>query len=375
MSTRRTGFVCHELYMWHNTGNYAGIMPYGNPVQPYEHAENPETKRRFRNLVEVSGLLKQLTVIEPRLATEAEILRFHTREHLERVRSLSAGIGGDAGPFTPMGHGSYEIAMLSAGGVLAALEAIMAGQVSNAYALVRPPGHHAVADMGMGFCIFGNAAIAGFHALEHYGLDRIAFVDWDVHHGNGTQSAFWSDPRALTISVHQDNCFPPDSGHVHERGEGAGEGFCINVPLPPGSGTGAYEAAWDRIVLPALRAYRPQLIILPSGFDAGAYDPLGRMQMHSGGYRALTQRMVTVADELCGGRLLLSHEGGYHAPTAPFYGLAVLEELRGIRSGVEDPFEPIMAGLGGQDLQAHQSAAIERAMPDLARLGEGIGQH
>jgi acetoin utilization deacetylase AcuC-like enzyme len=375
MSTRRTGFVCHELYMWHNTGNYAGIMPYGNPVQPYEHAENPETKRRFRNLVEVSGLLKQLTVIEPRLATEAEILRFHTREHLERVRSLSAGIGGDAGPFTPMGHGSYDIAMLSAGGVLAALEAIMAGQVSNAYALVRPPGHHAVADMGMGFCIFGNAAIAGFHALEHYGLDRIAFVDWDVHHGNGTQSAFWSDPRALTISVHQDNCFPPDSGHVHERGEGAGEGFCINVPLPPGSGTGAYEAAWDRIVLPALRAYRPQLIILPSGFDAGAYDPLGRMQMHSGGYRALTQRMVTVADELCGGRLLLSHEGGYHAPTAPFYGLAVLEELRGIRSGVEDPFEPIMAGLGGQDLQAHQSAAIERAMPDLARLGEGIGQH
>jgi acetoin utilization deacetylase AcuC-like enzyme len=375
MSTRRTGFVCHELYMWHNTGNYAGIMPYGNPVQPYEHAENPETKRRFRNLVEVSGLLKQLTVIEPRLATEAEILRFHTREHLERVRSLSAGIGGDAGPFTPMGHGSYDIAMLSAGGVLAALEAIMAGQVSNAYALVRPPGHHAVADMGMGFCIFGNAAIAGFHALEHYGLDRIAFVDWDVHHGNGTQSAFWSDPRALTISVHQDNCFPPDSGHVHERGEGAGEGFCINVPLPPGSGTGAYEAAWDRIVLPALRAYRPQLIILPSGFDAGAYDPLGRMQMHSGGYRALTQRMVTVADELCGGRLLLSHEGGYHAPTAPFYGLAVLEELRGIRSGVEDPFEPIMAGLGGQDLQAHQSASIERAMPDLARLGEGIGQH
>ncbi len=375
MSTRRTGFVCHELYMWHNTGNYAGIMPYGNPVQPYEHAENPETKRRFRNLVEVSGLLKQLTVIEPRLATEAEILRFHTREHLERVRSLSAGIGGDAGPFTPMGHGSYDIAMLSAGGVLAALEAIMAGQVSNAYALVRPPGHHAVADMGMGFCIFGNAAIAGFHALEHYGLDRIAFVDWDVHHGNGTQSAFWSDPRALTISVHQDNCFPPDSGHVHERGEGVGEGFCINVPLPPGSGTGAYEAAWDRIVLPALRAYRPQLIILPSGFDAGAYDPLGRMQMHSGGYRALTQRMVTVADELCGGRLLLSHEGGYHAPTAPFYGLAVLEELRGIRSGVEDPFEPIMAGLGGQDLQAHQSAAIERAMPDLARLGEGIGQH
>ena len=373
MPTRRTGFVCHELYMWHNTGNYAGIMPYGNPVQPYEHAENPETKRRFRNLVEVSGMLRHLSLIEPREASEEEILRVHTREHLERVKMLSAGIGGDAGPFTPMGRGSYEIAMLSAGGVLAALEAIMAGQIDNAYALVRPPGHHAVADMGMGFCIFGNAAIAGFHALARYGLQRIALVDWDVHHGNGTQSAFWSDPRALTISVHQDNCFPPDSGHVHERGEGDGEGFCINVPLPPGSGTGAYEAAWDRIVLPALRAYRPQLIILPSGFDAGAYDPLGRMQMHSGGYRALTRRMVAVAEELCSGRLLLCHEGGYHAPTVPFYGLTVLEELSGIPSGVQDPFEPIMAGLGGQDLQAHQSAAIDRAMPDFARLAAGQG--
>ena len=160
---------------------------------------------------------------------------------------------------------------------------------------------------------------------------------------------------------------------MHERGEGAGEGFCINVPLPPGSGTGAYEAAWDRIVLPALRAYRPQLIILPSGFDAGAYDPLGRMQMHSGGYRALTRRMVAVAEELCSGRLLLCHEGGYHAPTVPFYGLTVLEELSGIPSGVQDPFEPIMAGLGGQDLQAHQSAAIDRAMPDFARLAAGQG--
>jgi acetoin utilization deacetylase AcuC-like enzyme len=356
--------------MWHNTGNYAGIMPYGNPVQPYEHAENPETKRRFRNLVEVSGLSKQLQIIEPRMATEEEILRFHTRAHLDKVRELSAGIGGDAGPFTPLGHGSYEIALLSAGGVLAALEAIMEHRVRNAYALVRPPGHHALADLGMGFCLFGNAAIAGFHAFARYGLERIAFVDWDVHHGNGTQSAFWEDPRALAISIHQDNCFPPDSGHVHERGAGKGEGFTINIPLPPGSGTGAYESAYDRIVLPALRAYRPQLIVVPSGFDAGAYDPLGRMQMHSGGYRALARRMVAVAEELCEGRLLLCHEGGYHAPTVPFYGLAVLEELSGVRTGVQDPFEPIMAGLGGQALQLHQEAAITRALPDFARLAK-----
>jgi acetoin utilization deacetylase AcuC-like enzyme len=368
VQTRRTGFISHELYMWHNTGNYAGAMPYGNPVQPFEHAEHPETKRRFRNLVEVSGLHKHLILIEPRPATEAEVLRFHSRAYMERIRELSADIGGDAGPFTPIGRGSFEIAMLSAGGVLTGLEAIMAGRVDNAYALVRPPGHHALADRGMGFCVFGNAAITGFHALEHYGLNRIAFVDWDVHHGNGTQSAFWEDPRALTISIHQDRNFPADEGHIHERGAGTGLGFCINVPLPPGSGVGAYEATFDHIVIPALRAYRPELIIVPSGFDAGGYDPFGRMMMHSGGYRSLTAKMLGIADELCGGRLLLCHEGGYHAPTVPFHGLAVLETLSGVATGIEDPFARVLARLGGQELQPHQMAVIEQATPDFTVL-------
>jgi acetoin utilization deacetylase AcuC-like enzyme len=365
---KRTGFVAHELYMWHNTGNYAGPMPYGNPVQPDIHAENPETKRRFRNLLEVAGLTQQLHHIAPREATEAEILRFHTREHLENVRTLSAGVGGDAGAFTPMGRGSYEIALLSAGGVLAALEAIMDGTVDNAYALVRPPGHHALAGEGMGFCLFGNAAIAGFHAFEKYGLERIAFVDWDVHHGNGTQSAFYDDPRALTISIHQHNCFPPDSGYCHENGAGAGEGYNINIPLSPGSGVGAYEAAYDRVVLPALYKFKPQLIVIPCGFDAGAYDPLGRMQMHSDGYRNLTRKMMRAADELCDGKLLLTHEGGYNTWTVPFFGLAVMEELSGIKTATDDPFLPMHAGLGYQDLQPHQDAEIAEAEKLLEKL-------
>ena len=358
---RNTGLVCHELYMWHNTGNYAGPVPYGNPVQPDTHAENPETKRRFRNLLEVSGLTPQLHSIEPREASEEEILRFHTREHLERLQRLSADIGGDAGHFTPIGRGSYEIAVLSAGGALAALEAVLEGVVDNAYALVRPPGHHALAGEGMGFCLLGNAAIAGFHAFEQYGLERIAFVDWDVHHGNGTQSAFYGDPRALTISIHQDNCFPPDSGYRHENGEGEGLGCNINIPLPPGSGVGAYEAAYDQVVIPALQRYRPQLIVVPSGFDAGAYDPLGRMQMHSDGYRNLTHKLMEVADELCGGKLLFTHEGGYNNWTVPFFGLAVMETLSGTDTGTVDPFLALAETLGGQDLQAHQLADIEAA--------------
>jgi len=285
-----TGFIYHELYMWHAMPNFAGVMPYGNPVQPYEHVENPETKRRFRNLLDVSGLLKQLTIVEAREATDEEILRFHTKDHLEKIRSLNEEYTAETGLFTPMGRGSFEIAKLAAGGVIEAVDAVLDKKIDNAYALVRPPGHHALPDMGMGFCIFGNAVIAGKHALEVRKLERIATVDWDVHHGNGTQNGFWENPNALTISVHQDNNFPPDSGHMHEQGEGKGEGYNINIPLPPGSGVGAYEAAFDRVIIPALQAYKPDLIFVPSGFDAGAWDPLGRQMMTSSGYRSLTKK-------------------------------------------------------------------------------------
>ncbi len=361
-SKANTGFIYHELYMWHNTGNYAGVVPYGNPVQPGEHVESAESKRRFRNLLEVSGLLKQLACIEPVPAQDADILRFHTPRHLANVKKLSAEFGGDAGYFSPVGMGSYEIAMLSAGGVMKAVDAVLNGDIKNAYALVRPPGHHAVADSGMGFCMFANAVIAGMHALETRGLKRIAYVDWDVHHGNGTQAGFWQDPRALTISIHQDDCFPPDSGHITEKGEGAGEGFNINIPLPAGSGVGAYEKAFDEIVVPALRAYKPELLFIPSGFDAGAHDPLGRMMMHSDGYRSLTRKLMAVADEVCGGKLVMCHEGGYNPNTVPFFGLAVMETLSGIHTGVEDPFLGMMAALGGQGLQPAQADAIQAAL-------------
>lgn len=363
-----TGFVWHELYAWHNTGNLAGVLPYGFPVQPWTHAEHPETKRRLRNLLEVSGLLARLEPVAARPATEEEILRVHTRRHLENMRALNDSLGADAGLYTPVGRGSYDIALLAAGGVIEAVDAVLDGRVQNAYALVRPPGHHAMPDLAMGFCLFGNAAIAGRHALHVRGLSRIAFVDWDVHHGNGTQAAFWEDPRALTISIHQDRCFPPDTGHLHEIGAGPGEGCNLNVPLPPGSGVGAYEAAFERVVVPALERFRPELVIVPSGFDAGGWDPLGRMMMTSEGYRTLTRRMMEVTDHVCAGRLVLCHEGGYDAPTVPFFGLAVIETLAGHRTGVEDPFLPILGGLGQQELQPHQAAAIDRAAALLDRV-------
>ncbi len=356
-----TGFVFHELYLWHNTWNWALVFPPGLTVQPGEHAENPETKRRFKNLLEVSGLMDHLTLIKPRPATEAEILRFHTPAHLEKIRRMSAAGGGDASELTPFGSGSYEIALLSAGGTIEAMDAVLSGRVSNAYALVRPPGHHATQDVGMGFCLFGNVAIAVMHAQAVRGVGRVATVDWDVHHGNGTQAAFYDSPDVLTISLHQDNLFPANSGGLQERGIGRGEGYNLNIPLPPGCGDGAYIEAMRRVVLPALERYRPDIIVVPSGFDASGVDPLGRMMVSAEGFRQMTSLLLEAADRLCAGRLLMSHEGGYSAMYVPYCGLAVLEEMSGHRTAVNDPWGPHIAAWGQQALQPHQTAAIDAA--------------
>lgn len=363
----KTGFVWHESYAWHDTGTQAGFIPgNGTSVQPDISNEDPETKRRLRNLLEMSGLWDKFEHIPPRPATEEDILRFHTPAYLKRVQDVSLSDGGEVGPLTVCSSGGYGIAMLAAGGVLAAVDAVLDGKVKNAYALVRPPGHHAMPDMGMGFCVFGNAAIAGKYALARKGLSRIAFVDWDVHHGNGTESAFWTDPSALTISIHQDRFFPPDRGLVSQMGEGAGKGYNINVPLPPGSGVGAYVAAYERVVVPALYRYKPDLIIVPSGFDAGGLDPLGRNMMHSDGYRKLTKLLMSAADDLCAGRIVMCHEGGYSRTSVPFYGLAVMETLSGLRAGIEDPFLDMVKGMGDQDLQPSQERAIDAAMELLS---------
>jgi acetoin utilization deacetylase AcuC-like enzyme len=363
-----TGFVWHEQYAWHDTGTTAGVLPAGGFIQPFHHFENPDTKRRFRNLLEVSGLLDQLVEIKPRPATEAEIGRFHTQAYIERIKAMNAARGGDAGELTFFGPGSYEIALLSAGGCIVALEAILDGNVKNAYALVRPPGHHAEPDIGRGFCIFGNVVIAVMHAKAVRGLKRIATVDWDVHHGNGAQKAFYNDPTVLTISIHQDNCYPPDSGATEENGAGEGLGANININIPPGAGHAAYLSAFERVVVPALRRFQPEVILVPSGFDANGLDPLARMLCDSETYRLLTRQLMVVAGEVCQGRLLLCHEGGYSEVYVPFCGLAVMEELAGIKTPVTDPFLPIIAGQGGRVLLPHHIAAIDEAAELVAHV-------
>ncbi len=358
--TPKTGLVWHELYMWHATGQAAGIMPYGFPVEPYRNYENPDAKRRIKNLLDAAGVTPQLSIIAPRPATDDELARVHTRGHIARMAALNDQWLTDAGAYSPVGVGSIDVARLAAGGAVEAVDAVMKGQARHAYALVRPPGHHAMPDEALGFCIFCNTAVAGAHALEVGKAERIAIVDWDVHHGNGTQAAFYDDPRALTISIHQDGCFPPGTGEIEERGAGDGEGCTINIPLPPGSGNGAYKAAMDRIIVPALEKFKPELIIVACGFDAGAHDQLGRMMVSGDGFRYLTGKLVDVADHLCPGRIVMCHEGGYCPSTAPFFGLAVIETLSGIESGVADPFEEMLATMRFQELQPHQDEALRR---------------
>jgi acetoin utilization deacetylase AcuC-like enzyme len=365
-----TGWVWDERYMWHDTGHAAAFLTAGGVLEPDEHVERPATKRRLRNLLEVSGTLEQLTPIPAREATTEELTRVHSAAHVEHVKQVSAAGGGMAGDQTPIGPGGYEIVALAAGGAIAAVDAVLGGQVDNAYALIRPPGHHSGIDQSLGFCVFNNVAVAAEHARAVDGLKRVAIIDWDAHHGNGTQEIFWNQPDVLTISIHQDGGYPPRSGLVDERGSEGALATNINIPLPPGAGVGAYQAAIEQIVVPSLHAFRPELIIVACGFDASPMDPLARMMVHSAGFAAMTASVMAAADELCDGRLVFCHEGGYAAPYVPFCGLAVIETLSGHSSGVEDPFLGGYAALPFQEIQPHQAAAIEAAAPDLAKLKE-----
>ena len=365
---RKTGFTFHELYLWHDIGNAPGTFQAGLEVQPGDHYEHPETKRRLRNLLEVSGLLDKLVQIPPEAASIEQLHRVHTKDYIEKIKNLSNLSGGDAGEGAPFGKGSFEIASLAAGGVIQLTKAVFEGQVDNGYALVRPPGHHAESDRGRGFCIFGNIAIAAKSLRYDYGVKRIAIVDWDVHHGNGTQDAFYEDPNVLTVSIHQDGLFPRDSGNMDERGAKSAIGTNLNIPLPPGSGNGAYIKSMEQIVRPALEKFSPDFIFVASGYDASVNDPLGRMMVTSSGYRAMARILIDVADNHCNGRLVVAHEGGYSLSYVPYCGLAVIEEIAEKTTKVVDPNLSKRDDIPGQDLQPHQAYIINQAADGISLI-------
>ncbi len=339
-----TGFFWDERCFWHGGGNYAGMLPVGGLVQPMTNGglpEAPESKRRLKNLMDVTGLSNDLTLSSAPNATREDLLRVHPASYLDTFKETSDEGGGELGRRTPFGPGGYELATLSAGLSVAALQAVLRGDLRNSYALSRPPGHHCLPDYPNGFCLLNNLGIAIQSARANGLADRIVVLDWDVHHGNGTEAVFYDDPNVFTISIHQDRNYPMDTGDFADRGTGAGLGANLNIPLPPGVGHVGYMAVMDQIVALQIRAFKPDVIIVACGYDAAAIDPLGRMLATAETFRDLTRKTMELADELCDGRLMMSHEGGYSEVYVPFCGHHVLAEMAGSTIQAPDPFAEV----------------------------------
>jgi acetoin utilization deacetylase AcuC-like enzyme len=357
-----TAFFHDERCLWHGGGNYAFLLPVGGLVQPGGGLpESPETKRRLVNLLRVTGLMAELAEQSAPEANRDDLLRVHPAHYLDAFKAASDAGGGEMGPRAPFGAGGYELAALSAGLAKGALFAVLEGRAANAYAVSRPPGHHCLPAQPMGFCLLANIAVA-IRAAQAAGLARrIAVVDWDVHHGNGTEAIFYDDPNVLTISLHQEHNFPLDTGGAEARGAGAGLGANLNIPLPPGTGHASYLEAVERLVLPALWAFRPEVIVIACGYDASAVDPLGRMLATAETFRLMTRALMGAAAQLCDGRLVTVHEGGYAEVHVPFCGHAVLEEMSGSALRAPDPLAAtLVARQPGPEWVAHVSAHIGR---------------
>jgi acetoin utilization deacetylase AcuC-like enzyme len=359
---KKTAFLHDELCFWHTTsGNVGG--GWTQPPTGASNSESPESKRRIKALLDVSGLADKLDGRSAAPATKDDLQRIHHPAYLEQFKTLSDIGGGVLGDLASFGRGSYEIACLSAGLAKQAVADVLTGRNKNAFSLSRPPGHHCLPDRGLGFCLLANIPIAIEAAKVNFGIDKVAVVDWDVHHGNGTQTIFYNRSDVLTISLHQENCFPQGSGSTQERGEGQGEGYNYNIPLLPGGGHDVYLYAMEHLVLPALRRYKPDLIIIASGLDANSIDPLGRMLLYSDSYREMTRMMKGVADELCESRLVVVHEGGYSEFYVPFCGLALMEALSDEKTEVEDP---LIATTKMQQPEARFNALQKKILDEMA---------
>ena len=285
----------------------AGLVDSANPLDP---------EGAFPDLSPVRWAGEKLVEIEPVAAEEKWLYTVHAAEHVDRIKRFCAAGGGvlDLGD-TPVGRNSFEIAMLGLGAALRACDAVMRGErgIQRAFAAVRPPGHHAEPDRPMGFCLFGNVAIAARYVQKQYGVGRVGIVDFDVHHGNGTQAAFENDPSVYFVSLHQNprTCYP-GSGYEWEIGVGAGRGFTMNVPVDPGAGDEEYYAAFDSRVMPALEEFRPEVLLVSAGFDGHRDDPLAQIELSDEAYEQMTRRLVGLAERHCAGRIVSVLEGGYN---------------------------------------------------------------
>ena len=292
-----TGFVYGDIYLKHRTGT--------------GHPERPARLVAIRDRLKDSGVLAHVVALKPRAADERWLTAVHAPEYVARVRERCKADAGYVDTMdAPASRESCDVALAAVGGVLAAVDAVVEGKVRNAFCAVRPPGHHARRNRAMGFCLFNNVAVAARYIQKKHGLAKVLIVDWDVHHGNGTQEMFYGDPTVFYFGIHQ-SPFYPGTGRAAERGEGDGLGTTLNVPLPAGSGDREYRQAFEQKLKPAALAFEPDFVLISAGFDAHQDDPLGRMQVTAKGFAELTRTVEAIARRCCRGRCVSVLEGGY----------------------------------------------------------------
>jgi acetoin utilization deacetylase AcuC-like enzyme len=292
----KTGFVYGDIYLQHKTG--AG------------HPERPERLTAIVARLKKAGVLEKLVTIQPREAPEEWLTTIHSPQHLVAIRKVAEEAAHAGSRDTPVSNDSYKVAVQAAGGVLAAVDAVMEGKVRNAFCAVRPPGHHASRNRAMGFCLLNNVAIAARYVQMKHKLPRVLIVDWDVHHGNGTQAAFDDDPTVFYFSVHQ-SPFYPGTGAADQRGLGKAVGTKLNVPLPRSSGDAEYRRAFEDQLVPAAAEFKPDFVLVSAGFDAHKDDLLGGIKLTAEGYAELTRIVKGIAEKHCRGQLVSVLEGGY----------------------------------------------------------------
>ncbi|HEY6072923.1 MAG TPA: histone deacetylase [Anaerolineales bacterium] len=295
----RVAFVYHPDYLLH--------------AAPFDHPESPSRLVAIVEHLSANSLAERLVPVAPDRASESDVLRVHDPGYLKRLEA--ACLRGDAtldAEDTFLCRESFSIALLSAGGAIAGAKAVATGSVRRAFCAVRPPGHHAERQTGMGFCLLNNVAIAARYLQAKHGISRVFIVDWDVHHGNGTQAIFLEDPSVFFFSIHEHPSFLyPGTGRRWETGKGAGEGTTINAPMSPGAGDEDYRMAFEQLLRPAVKEFRPEIFLISAGFDAHRDDPLADIQVTAEGYGFMTRFICEMADRYCGGRIVSVLEGGY----------------------------------------------------------------
>jgi acetoin utilization deacetylase AcuC-like enzyme len=306
----------------------------------YGHPERPERLPVALEALKDSGLLEAVGVISPREATTGEIEFVHTPQYVEKVERVADSGGGQLDMDTALSAQSYAAALKAAGALLQSVDGCLQGDFERSFCLVRPPGHHALPDRGMGFCLFNNVAIAARYATTRKDVERVLIVDWDAHHGNGTQDIFYEDPAVLYVSLHQHPHYP-GTGSVGETGHGKGEGYTMNFPFPPGTGEDEYLEAFRRVILPAAREFDPRFIMVSAGYDSHGGDLLCSMRLNDTSYRKMADLLCGFADDCCNGRLIATLEGGYNLDAQANSIVQTVAAMAGIDvPGEDEPPQP-----------------------------------